>query len=432
MVVAVALEGGLPVSFSGAKIIAIDPEHPGKKVSLLSTDFESACAPALSHDGRHLYFQGKKNDREPWQIWVMDLEKKSTNRVTNLPENCTYPASLPDGTLVFSRSGSIKNRKISSLFRCNRDGSGLVQISYGPGLNQYSTVMRDGRILFSGSQQYPDSKDPVLMVMRPDGTKGEIFYRGTSGSFPVSKGLESDQGFVYFIETNGREKESGSVIRVHQNRPLFTREDLSKDMNGTFSAVTPWKENSCLVSYQPASGENFALYTLKIAPKSKPVLLYSGVGHITNPLHIISMEERPKILPSAVNPNNPTGLIMSQDINHSMVPANPLLKGDTVAHRVAVYGLDGLIGETEVKADGSFYLKIDSDTPVRFTTLNDLGETVRGPSEWIWLRPNERRGCVGCHADPELAPENIQPQAVKHPPVELLGKGKETSKEEEQ
>ncbi len=121
---------------------------------------------------------------------------------------------------------------------------------------------------------------------------------------------------------------------------------------------------------------------------------------------------------------------MSQDINHSLVSAYQHLKGDTMASRVAVYGLDGLIGETAVKADGSFYLKIDSDTPFRFFTLNELGETVRGPSEWIWLRPNERRGCVGCHADPELAPENIQPLAVQEAPVELSAR--EISKEEEQ
>jgi len=381
MVVAVALAENVPASCSGAKIIAIDPEHPGKKVSHLSSDFESACAPALSHDGRYLYFQGKQNDRDPWQIWEMDLKKKSTTRVTNLPENCTDPASLPDGNLVFSRSDTIKNREVSSLFRCNRDGSELVRITYGPGLNQYSTVTRDGRVLFSSSQQYPDSKDPVLMVMRPDGTKGEIFYRGSSGSFPVSRAMESDLGYVYFIEENGSQKKPGTLIRIHQNRPLHTRVDLSEGIDGTFSAVIPWKENSCMVSYQPAAGENFALYTLETTPGNLPVLLYGGEGHITNPVHIAPMEERPRILPSAVNPDNPTGIIMSQDINHSLVSAYQHLKGDTMASRVAVYGLDGLIGETAVKADGSFYLKIDSDTPFRFFTLNELGETVRGPSE---------------------------------------------------
>ena len=61
--------------------------------------------------------------------------------------------------------------------------------------------------------------------------------------------------------------------------------------------------------------------------------------------------------------------------------------------------------------------KLDADTPFRIETLNIQGETVRGPSDWIYLRPNERRACVGCHADPELAPKNFQPLAVKGAPV---------------
>jgi hypothetical protein len=35
----------------------------------------------------------------------------------------------------------------------------------------------------------------------------------------------------------------------------------------------------------------------------------------------------------------------------------------------------------------------------------------------MWLRPNERRGCVGCHEDPELVPANRVPLAVKKNPV---------------
>jgi hypothetical protein len=73
----------------------------------------------------------------------------------------------------------------------------------------------------------------------------------------------------------------------------------------------------------------------------------------------------------------------------------------------------------EVKEDGSFYLKLDADTPFRMEALNSQGETLRGPSDWIYLRPGERRACTGCHADPELAPENIQPLAVREDPAVL-------------
>ena len=79
----------------------------------------------------------------------------------------------------------------------------------------------------------------------------------------------------------------------------------------------------------------------------------------------------------------------------------------------------------EAKEDGSFYVKLDADTPFRFETLNSQGEVLRGPSDWIYLRPNERRACTGCHVDPELAPRNYQPHAVKEDPVVLVGQNKE-------
>jgi hypothetical protein len=131
------------------------------------------------------------------------------------------------------------------------------------------------------------------------------------------------------------------------------------------------------------------------------------------------MKGRPRILPSAVNPDNHTGLLMSQDINHSMLPVHKGITGDTLASRIRISTLDGELAQVEVEEDGSFYLKLDADTPYRIETLNSQGETLRGPSDWIYLRPGERRACTGCHADPELAPENVQPIAVKEDPVVL-------------
>jgi hypothetical protein len=37
----------------------------------------------------------------------------------------------------------------------------------------------------------------------------------------------------------------------------------------------------------------------------------------------------------------------------------------------------------------------------------------------MWIRPNERRGCVGCHEDHEQTPENRVPLAVKNLPVNV-------------
>jgi len=77
------------------------------------------------------------------------------------------------------------------------------------------------------------------------------------------------------------------------------------------------------------------------------------------------------------------------------------------------------MGTINVEKDGSFYLKVMADTPFRIQTIDEKGKVLNGPCGWIWLRPNERRGCVGCHEDPELVPDNKVPFSVKKAPVNV-------------
>jgi len=258
-------------------------------------------------------------------------------------------------------------------------------------------------------------------VMRPDGTKSEVYSRGSGELHPAGKATESAKGYVYFISSGGK------FSRLEHKRPLHTFENLSEGIAGSFASVIPFEENGCLVSYRSSEGEAYGLYRFNPDTRETPSLLYQGEADVTDPVLIAAMPERPRILPSAVNPELSTGLLMSQDINHSQLPVHPGISGDSLADRIRISSLEKELGVVEVKADGSFYVKMDSDTPFRIESLNKQGETVRGPSDWIYLRPNERRGCVGCHADPELAPKNFQPLAVKEDPVVLSVEKKDTS-----
>ena len=420
MVVVVESQDSKLDSYEGAKLIAIDIQNPKKPAKILSAEFQSAAAPKLTHDGRYLYFQGKKEEDKAWQIWVTDLQKKTSNRVTDLQENCIQPAPLPDGTVVFSREGKVNGTVVFDLWRCQMDGSGLTRLTFDPSINQHSTVLKEGRVLFTSTVQYPKRQLPVIMVMRPDGSKAELYFSGSSGVYPASGGTESDLSYIYFTG------QAGELARVHHHRPLHSFEMLSSGLKGKFSAVVP-DGSDCLVSYQPSEGLPFGIYRFNPDTKETPSLLYQGEKNLSDPVLVTALPERPKILPSPVNADNPTGILMSQDINHSQQPVHPGITGDTLADRIRVMSLDQELGIVEVKADGSFYLKIDADIPFRIESLNKQGEVVRGPSDWIYLRPNERRACVGCHADHELAPKNFQPLAIKEDPVVLSAKREEIS-----
>ncbi|MGW8316099.1 MAG: HzsA-related protein [Bacteroidales bacterium] len=418
-IVAVEIPEGSQDPEAGARLIALNADAPDKDPIFLTEDFAAAASPALSYDARYLYFQGKKDLTSPWQVWVMDLKKRSVSQVTNVPENCSDPVSLPDGTVIFSRDREIAGTKVQDLWRCGRDGCCLTRITYNPARNVDAHILPEGRILYLSSEQYPEPRDPELMVIRPDGTKSELYSEGCCGWQPVSSGTESGEGYVYFISTGGR------LSRVSHRRPLHTFENLSEGISGTFDAVYPLPDGQCLVAFKPQSEGHFGIYAFDPDTDNAPVPLYLGERNLTDPVPVTAMEVRPRKLPSAINPDNPTGLLMSQNVNNSILPVNNGLSGDTITSAIQVSYLEGGKKRIEVEGDGSFYLKLDVDKPFRIRTLNSLGETLRGPSDWIYLRPNERRACTGCHADLELAPENVQPMAVKKDPVEFYATMKE-------
>lgn len=417
-VIAVEYPGNSIESAEGASLLAFDPDRPNKKASRISRDFESACSPALSHDARFLFFQGKKEKENNWQIWMMDLRKNKTRLVADLPENCSNPAPLPDGSVIFSRDISTNRRQYKALYRCERDGSNLSRLTFNQGENINASVLGEGRVLFSSSQVYPSLTPPDLMIMRPDGTKAEIFHRGTSANYPISVGKESAEGYIYFVNNKAQ------LMRVLHRRPLHTAEILGGDEGGSYAAATPLEGSECLVSWQASAGSPYAIYKIDTAESGLPVLVREEKNHLSNPILVKALGERPKILPTAVVPGKTTGLLMSQDINHSMLAVRHTAGDDTIATHIRILSTEGEIAIVEAKEDGSVYLELDADTPLRFETLNSQGRVVRGPSDWIYLRPNERRACVGCHADPELAPRNSQPQAVKDLPLVVSEKKK--------
>jgi hypothetical protein len=82
-----------------------------------------------------------------------------------------------------------------------------------------------------------------------------------------------------------------------------------------------------------------------------------------------------------------------------------------------------LLGQTQVAFDGSFYVEVPADRPVRMELVDSAGSRLRAEDNWFWMRPSEQRVCVGCHAGPERAPENKVPEILNQilTPVKMLG-----------
>jgi Hydrazine synthase alpha subunit middle domain len=401
-----------------SRIVALNPNEQGESLKVLTEGFFSACSPEISYDGKFMLFAAQKKQNDIWQIWEMNLNNLKVRKITSSNENCIDPAYLPGGRVVFSKLSTYNTaNKEHSLFTCNINGSDIKQITFNPNVNFASTVLHDGRILTISKQLYPDQRNGIFMVLRPDGTKEELFYKGLKGSNILSRAYETKNGKIIFIESDKNNEGRANLISIDYNRPEHSRIDLSTNIAGDFHTISPMKGGKLLVSYRTSDDHRYALYEFDHVNNILGNPIYKNTNYNAIEAVVVEKKERPKNIPSEVDMNFKTGLMLCQDINFSYNQNNT--SSTSKAVRMEVMGIDTTLGIVDVEKDGSVYLKIIADTPFQLQTLDEAGKVVSGPSSWIYLRPNERRGCVGCHQGNERVPENRQPLSVLKAPVEI-------------
>ena len=148
--------------------------------------------------------------------------------------------------------------------------------------------------------------------------------------------------------------------------------------------------------------------------------IYQSEGYNVVDAVLVQSHRRPRDLPSEIHPDVKTGLLVCQDINF---PGAESLKEEgakPIATKIEVLGIDSTLALVDVEKDGSFYLKVEANIPFRIQTLSENGEVVNGPGDWYYIRPNERRGCVGCHTGPDISPFNRQPLAIREKDPEFI------------
>jgi Hydrazine synthase alpha subunit middle domain len=140
-------------------------------------------------------------------------------------------------------------------------------------------------------------------------------------------------------------------------------------------------------------------------------------------------------LTSVVDRKHSTGTLLCLDVYTSRLPEIARLRRSGVARVRCLLsapaagtgeGVDwgngeatAILGEAPVAPDGSFFIEVPADTPLRLVLLGADGAPLASLDRDIWVRPNEHRGCVGCHEPPDQVPDNRRPMAVSGPPTPL-------------
>ena len=83
------------------------------------------------------------------------------------------------------------------------------------------------------------------------------------------------------------------------------------------------------------------------------------------------------------------------------------------------------LGTVPLAPDGSFAVEVPANTAIAFQAVDAEGRSELNQMSWIYVKPGERRGCVGCHQPRQSAPPPAPGmiQALRTRPLKLTGRG---------
>jgi hypothetical protein len=367
---------------AGATLKLADGKTPRNAVS----EFFASADAEVSFDGQRLLFSGKRRREDPWQIWEVPLAGGLARQVTKAAEDCIRPLYLPDNELVYARrQGGSFQLETAPL----AGGDPTTRITYAPGGALPGQVLRDGRILFEGPLE--------LHTVYSDGSGVEA-VRCDHGP-RRREGRQLASGDIVFTTARG----------LARFTPALARQVEMRSPKGEIAGpVAESRPTELLISLKPPGSAVFALYHW--SPEGAPRPAVRSRANAVQP--VIA-------LPRETPLRHPSGLHGWPGANLLCLNAyeSPIQLADGSVASVRVYSQDAAgkpvrLGEAPVESDGSFYVHLPTERPLRIELADREGRPLAAEKGWFWMRRGEQRICVGCHAGPERAPENAVPKVL--------------------
>jgi len=449
----------------GRKLLALRPARPGvKPMVLLDAGKGTIGSPSVSFDGKSVYVSMAAEGDAFFHIYRVPADGGKPVQLTRGPFHDIDPVELADGRIAFTstRIGSFEeyhNPPSRSLFAMNVDGSEIRAITTTFIFDNEPEVMHDGRILFVRSDNFFDrgKVETLLHAVHPDGTEGYTEfgldmgpeYGGRLRAFYCGSPAPMNDGRVAFLTNQG-------ITVAHPGVPQHDQMHMRIDAGDV--AATP--DNRLLVTTarvkkvelthrgKPRTVNRFNYEKIAILdPDSRDgavVVLHDAQDGIHSPV-FLGPRARPPLLASKVDRSQvdqpgATGFLFCQNARYTKqttagwphVRAMRVLAGKGLtarsSHAYIVHAGSEVIelGTVPLAPDGSFFVEVPADTAIAFQAVDAEGRSELNEMSWIFVRPGEHRGCLGCHQTRHAAPPlpNGPVQAMTVPPVRLLGKGR--------
>jgi hypothetical protein len=379
----------------------------------LVPSFSSTADANVSFDGKRVLFAGKHKASDHWQVWELVLESGKLRQITSSPDDAVRPMYLPEDRVAYAQ----KKGGRFVLEAVALGGGTPLALFHAPGSAIPTDVLLDGRILFDASFPLGKTGHPEIYTVYSDGS-GVESYR-------------CDHGATRYA---GRQLASGDILFTHGNSLARFTSALANEVAvqspaGEYAGdVLESAPGEWIIPFKArAAGAYYLISWRGGASQSQVIAQDAGVNIL-----------QPAFLAARPVPNrHPSGLHDWKTANLLALNSHVTRKGVTESEIASVrlytadeHGRTIVLGAAPVEQDGSFYVMVPGDRPLKFELLDSAGKALSHEAGWMWARAGEQRICVGCHAGPEHAPENAGPQVLLRSttPVDLSSSHRVTGK----
>lgn len=393
----------------GAQLLLV---RAGRAEALVA-GFRATADADVSFDGKAVLFAGQKNAGDPWQIWELTIADGAVRKVIATTTDAERPLYLPGGRLVWAQrtgtgfqlhSGEDGHAPAAKYLNPTA-GPGILPLSYLKASAFPDAVLADGRILFEAGFPLGSGSTPELYLVYADGS-GVESYRCDHGRARWG-GTQLASGDVVF--THGASLARFSSPLAHEGPVAAPRAEYA-------GAIAETAGGAWLMSARTGSERQYAIRMWDPGADSKAgaarletVLTIRGMD-LVEPV-LLAPRSRPHRHPSGLHPWDYANLLALD----ARVSRDGALHGIPAAVRLEIQVADGraiMAGTAPVEQDGSFFVRVPGDRPIRLSLLDKRGQVLRQERGWFWARGGEQRICVGCHAGPERGSENRVPAVL--------------------
>jgi hypothetical protein len=358
--------------------------------------FAASADVNVSFDGTRILFAGKRYPADQWQIWEATNNGAELKQITHCKDQCVRPFYLPDGRIVFAERKA-GHFVIETTFLAK--AADAIPLTFIPGSALPSDVLLDGRVLFEAVYPLGSGSNSEIYTVYTDGSGVEA-YRCDHGADRHS-GKQNATGDIVFDSAN-------SLARFAS--PLAHADPISAPKGQFAGDLMQLPSGSWLVTWRRNPAEPYRLMQWTPGAQSLEAVAVQNGLNLLQPA-LVAPRPVPNRHPSGLH-DWPNANLLCLNAYTSKYHFDPVSIATVKVYTAGPSGQPKLIGSSPVETDGSFFLHVPSDQPIKFELLDGNGKTLKKEAGWFWMRRGEQRICVGCHAGPERAPDNEVPKVL--------------------